>query len=320
MAGEIGVDSEPGVGSCFWIELALPLERHEQQFDPKIFTENYKNRRVLVLEDNAVYGDILKLTLGQWGIDADVSDSFDQASDFARKVADDGNSYDVVICSFEMRERDGLEFLKRIREEAGYEATPFILTSSVGLPVETRQDVEALSAMFLLKPVQQLRLFDALATGWGLHRSDEVRHSEQIYRIEENETLAGDAPSLRILVTDENVVNQELVKTLLGIMGHRVDVAANGQEALEALRQIPYDLLFMDVQVSETDGLEAIRNIRALGPRQANVPIIAMTANARKGDEELCLEAGMNAYLSKPIRKDKLAKAIDSILPLDAAL
>jgi CheY-like chemotaxis protein len=206
-----------------------------------------------------------------------------------------------------MPELDGLGLAKGIREiEAaqGLAATPLIMLTSLG--VRELDDLSNFVA-FLTKPVKQSHLYEALVSALP----GEVQPVAVVASRESqfDETLATRVP-LRVLLAEDNVVNQKLALRILQRMGYRADLAANGLEVLEALQRQPYDLILMDVQMPEMDGLEATRQLRT---KHNEVYIIAMTANAMQGDREMCLAAGMNDYVSKPIQLAELVKALERV-------
>jgi CheY-like chemotaxis protein len=183
--------------------------------------------------------------------------------------------------------------------------TRIVITSSQGLPADQHEG-EAATDAFLHKPLRQASLLDTIGRVLGLAGSDASG-------ADENPAAAAETAGrrLRILVAEDNPVNQQVAMGLLRKLGHSVDVVGDGVEALEAVRLLPYDLVLMDVQMPEMDGLEATRAIRALGQQPAaGVPIVAMTANAMRGDDQMCLDAGMNGYISKPIDRRKLVEVL----------
>ncbi len=311
MEGEIGVDSEPSTGSTFWFEVDLPIERRKRCFDPEAFVEEFKRLRVLILDDNSVNCEIFQRTLSYWSLASDTASEPHKAVDMARQAATEGQPYDFILTDFQMPKGNGIDFMREIRTLEAYRKTPMVLSSSVVLSEDLREEAAILAYRLLAKPVRHSELFDALVMSLGLRQVSNER------RYVKAKAEAKVASSLRILVAEDNIVNQQVAKGLLEKLGHRVDVAANGHEALEALKRIPYDLLFMDMQMPEMDGLQATRAIRKLGGDLGRTPIIAMTANALKEAQDQCFEAGMNDYLSKPVNRNKLSKLIASMFSLD---
>ncbi len=256
-------------------------------------------RRVLVVDDNATNRQILVAQTGRWGVD-----SRDTASPHeALGWVEGGENFDVALLDLNMPELDGYTLADRIHASATGAAIPIVILSSVG-----SRDRDAPSvAAFLTKPVKPSALHDTLMTVLhGVDKAPAVRLSERPTADPE----LGRRHPLKILLAEDNAVNQKLAIRLLAQMGYDADIAGNGLEAIAALEQVPYDVILMDVQMPELDGLGATRRIRSGGGDRRDVRIVAMTANALAGDREACLEAGMNDYVSKPIRPAELAAAL----------
>jgi CheY-like chemotaxis protein len=214
-----------------------------------------------------------------------------------------------------MPEMSGLELAAEIRKAeaslGGNVRMPLVLSTSLGGREEAREATEF--AAILLKPIRQSALFDMLMGLFASKAGDAAKPAAE--RLALDPEMAARHP-LRILLAEDNVVNQKLALRLLSQMGYRADVAANGLEVLQAVKRQPYDVIFMDVQMPEMDGLEATRHLCAEIPTGKRPCIIAMTANAMQGDREMCLDAGMDDYLSKPIRVDELVNALSLAKPL----
>jgi CheY-like chemotaxis protein len=257
-------------------------------------------KRLLVVDDNATNRRILALQTSKWGMRVRDCDAPQQALDWLGA----GEAFDAAIVDMHMPALDAVEFARRIR--AGGHSLPLVLFSSLG----RREAGEngALFAATLPKPLHQSALFDTLV---GLLRADEAPKPavQRPAKPTLDATMAARHP-LRILLAEDNVVNQKLALRLLQHMGYRADVASNGLEAIECVARQPYDLVLMDVQMPEMDGLEASRRIVAKWPDGQRPRIVAMTANAMQGDKEACLAAGMDDYLTKPIRVDALVQAL----------
>jgi len=205
-----------------------------------------------------------------------------------------------------MPEMDGLALARGIREHRTPTALPLLLFTSLGRREAGAEDVAF--AAHLMKPIKPSQLFDALA---GTLAGQPTRVERRVAaRVEADPALAARHP-LRILLAEDNAVNQKLALRLLQQMGYRADVAGNGLEAIAAVERQPYDVVLMDVQMPEMDGLEATREITRRWPAGARPRVVAMTANAMHGDRELCLAAGMDDYLSKPIRVEELVTALE---------
>jgi CheY-like chemotaxis protein len=256
-----------------------------------------RGRRVLVVDDNETNRRIVAVHLGRWGMDAQATASPREALDWVRA----GQAFDLAILDFHMPELDGVELAEAIHETTSERPVPVIVLSSVG----TRERRSTAVAGELTKPVKPSSLHDSivtvLASGGAPTRTAPSRPAIDA-------GLAASHP-LRILLAEDNAVNQKLALRLLERMGYTADVAVNGRAALDALEAATYDVVLMDVQMPELDGLEATRQARARWPER-DVRIVAMTANAMEGDREMCLAAGMNDYVSKPIKPAELAAAL----------
>jgi CheY-like chemotaxis protein len=220
-----------------------------------------------------------------------------------------GEQFDLAALDMHMPEMDGLALAQAIRDfENGSEPLPMIMLTSLGW----RDTVETVHfAAFLTKPVKQSALYNALV---GALTQSEVKRVRPSYSPEQQiDSTLGQRIPLRILLAEDNLVNQKLALKLLERMGYRADVAANGFEVLKSLKRQHYDLIFMDVQMPEMDGLEATRQVRSLFEPDKQPHIVAMTANAMQGDREACLAAGMNDYISKPIKVKEIQSALEAL-------
>ena len=306
MGGRLWVESEgvPGRGSTFHftIQAAIapelpvrPVARGEQL--------ELQGRKVLIVDDNATNRRILTLQTQRWGMLPQTTGSPQEALTWVRQ----GNKFDLAILDLHMPEMDGAELAKNLREERDSEKLPMILLSSLGGNAGEMQST--LFRTCLMKPVRPSALFDALM---GIFTERPAGVEERVSPPAKpalDPEMARHHP-LRILLTEDNAVNQKLALRLLSQMGYRADVAANGLEAIQAVERQPYDVILMDVQMPEMDGLEATRQICKRWPESKRPRIIAMTASAMQGDREMCLEAGMQDYVTKPIRVEELVNAL----------
>jgi signal transduction histidine kinase/DNA-binding response OmpR family regulator len=299
MGGTMSVASDgPGRGSLFRFTIRAPATTLPAGARRELIGEQtmLKGRRILVVDDNATNRRILALQSAKWGMvvhDADGADAALRALTAQR--------FDLAIVDMHMPDTDGVALARRMRD-AGH-AMPLVLFTSLG----RREDGSGLFAATLAKPMRQSQLFDVLAGllgGDALHKASTTAPAKPAI----DAAMAVRHP-LRILLAEDNLVNQKLALRLLSQMGYRPDVAANGIEAVEAVQRQSYDVVLMDVQMPEMDGLEATREIvRRNGA--AKPRIVAMTANAMQGDREACLAAGMDHYITKPIRVDALVGAL----------
>jgi GAF domain-containing protein/DNA-binding response OmpR family regulator len=256
-----------------------------------------QNKRVLIVDDNATNRYILSMQTTKWGmIPRDTESPLT-----ALQWLENGEVFDIAILDMHMPEMDGLELAKRIRSNAGN--FPLVLFSSLGRR-EAGDEAKLFSA-YLTKPIKQSQLFDTLL-GLFVHHEEEEPH-KTTDRFKPDPQMAARHP-LRILIAEDNAVNQKLTLRLLEQMGYRADVASNGIEAIQAVERQTYDVVLMDVQMPEMDGLEATRKIVARW--QEHPFIVGLTANAMQGDREMCLNAGMDHYIAKPIRVIELVDAL----------
>jgi GAF domain-containing protein/CheY-like chemotaxis protein len=256
-------------------------------------------RRAVVVDDNATNRQILVSQIARWGMTARET----ALPSEALRWVGAGERFDVALIDIAMPEMDGYSLAERLHAVPSAAALPIVVLSSVGHRDREAPDIAA----FLTKPVKPSSLHDAVVT--VLVGAEPATAARAVERPAIDRELASRHP-LRVLLAEDNPVNQKLAMRLLAQMGYTADVAGNGREAMAALDTVPYDVILMDVQMPELDGLEATRRIRAGRPAGAGPWIVAMTANALAGDREACLAAGMNDYVSKPIRPADLAAAL----------
>ena len=318
MGGEIGVDSKPGKGSTFWFTAKF----HKQPAGSHpvlLHIESLEGLRALVVDDNATNRKILTSQLKSWGMIQSEAHSAARALELMRKAASSGNPYDLVILDFQMPEMDGLQLARAIKANPGLAPSRLIMLTSLGQRGDAADARAAGIEAYLTKPVKQSQLFDCVITIFSKSRpiSTPTRPAKLI--TQHSLTEARKMSLNRILLAEDNVVNQKVAIRQLQKLGHRVDAVANGREAIEALDRIRYDLVLMDCQMPEMDGYEATAEIRRIERGQRHTPIVAMTAHALEGDREKCLAAGMDDYISKPVRpealKDVLARFLIDIKP-----
>ena len=256
-------------------------------------------KRVLVVDDNATNRKVLALQTGKWGMQVRETESAGQAL----RWIDAGEAFDVAVLDMHMPEMDGLTLAGAIHTRQP--RLPLVLFSSLGR--REAGDTQGLFTAYLSKPLRQSHLFDTLAGLFAPQDAAKVLVARTKPRIDEG--MAQRHP-LRILLAEDNLVNQKLALRLLQQMGYRADLASNGAQAVESVARQVYDVVLMDVQMPEMDGLEASRQITARWKPHERPRIVAMTANAMQGDREECLAAGMDDYVTKPIRVDALVQAL----------
>jgi PAS domain S-box-containing protein len=312
MGGRIEVTSEMGRGSEFHFtirapaaEAPLPARRDLSGVQPSL-----RGKRVLVVDDNATNRRILTTYLATWGMPARATGSPNEALGWIR--ADE--RFDVAILDMHMPEMDGVALAREIVRHPSAATLPLVLFTSLGRR-EALAD-NASFAAYLHKPIKPSQLFDAMVS--VLAEQPVHVAPRALGRSDLDPGMAARLP-LRILLAEDNVVNQKLALRLLAQMGYRADLAGNGLEALDAVERQTYDVLLMDVQMPEMDGLEASREINRRWTRETRPRIIAMTANAMQGDRELCVAAGMDDYVAKPIRIEELVAALERSRPAGEA-
>ena len=314
MGGEIGVQSEVGVGSTFWFTATFAKREPLASADGGSERESVdiSGAHILAVDDNETNRKVVAGMLESWGCRHEEVGGAAATLEAMRRAEAAGDPYRIVILDMMMPDADGEELgatIKGIPELAGSE---LVMMTSMG----SRGDAGRLEAIgfaaYLSKPVKRSQLFDCLVV--VLDRgSEQPRQGEGRAPIITRHALAERGKRrMRILLAEDNPVNQRVVLKTLEKMGYGADAVANGSEALDALAREPYDLVLMDVQMSEMDGVEATRRIRDGGSvvRDHGVPIVALTAHAMAEDREACLAAGMDDYLSKPLRPDELARVL----------
>jgi signal transduction histidine kinase/DNA-binding response OmpR family regulator len=303
MGGGMHAESEgPGYGSCFIFtivaEPAAVAERRTAR-DIKGIRPALQDKRVLIVDDNATNCRLLRLQTEKWGMQPVDTKYPRQALEWFQE----GQHFDLVITDMHMPEMDGITFTREVRKLQDKKVLPIILLTSLGRRELGTEDLNF--SAYLTKPLKPSALYDALASIFA--RSLASPKTEPATVVMDAEM--GRLHPLRILLAEDNVVNQKLALRILERLGYRADIASNGLEAVQSVERQTYDVILMDVQMPEMDGLDATRNIRRLA--QVTQPhIVAMTANAMEGDREMCLAAGMNDYVSKPIRVNELVKAL----------
>ncbi|WP_428559881.1 MAG: response regulator [Solidesulfovibrio sp. DCME] len=309
MRGEVGVTSTPGEGSTFWFTACLGKSRKRHRVflpDPDL-----RGRRVLVVDDNenarAVLGDML----AAMSFAVETAACGQAALDAIRAARERGRPFDVVLLDWQMPDMDGLETAARIRGLAAEAATHLIMVTAFGREEVLRLAEENGIEAVLLKPVTPSLLFDTIMRALGGFREEE-RPADRAAPTDGQAT--GHFGRGRILVVEDNEVNQQVAEELLAQAGYAVDVADNGEQALAMVQDAAYDLVFMDMQMPVMDGLAATIAIRKL-PGLARLPIVAMTANAMRQDQEKCAAAGMNAFLAKPIDPEALMATLRTWIP-----
>jgi CheY-like chemotaxis protein len=271
---------------------------------------------VLVVDDNATNRFLLTALLTNWHCHSTEATDGAHALALLRSAADAGEPYDLALLDMLMPGMDGLMLARQIKDDPTIAATPLILLTSLGRTALQNDPATArLFSSYLAKPIRQSQLQTQLAI--ALQRLPAPALADAIGRAEKNRQ--GESHK-RILIAEDNGVNQKVALAMLKKLGYSAEAVANGLEAIAALRSIPYDMVLMDCQMPEMDGFEATEIIRQPGSDVLNpqVTVIAMTANAMQGDRERCMACGMNDYLSKPVRSEALAEMLERWLGNDS--
>jgi PAS domain S-box-containing protein len=306
MGGSMWVESQVGRGSIFHFTIqaqvtSAPMHAYLQEVQPDL-----RGKRMLIVDDNDTNRRILTLQAQAWGMLSQDTASPTEALNWVRR----GVCFDVAVLDMQMPDVDGLSLAIEIRR---LEPTlPLVMLTSFGQREQGADEIEF--AAFLIKPIKASQLYNVLVTIFAQEieaQQDVDAESESLF-----DAGMGRRLPLRILLAEDNATNQKLALRLLERFGYRADVAGNGLETLEALRRQPYDVVLMDVQMPEMDGLEATRTIVEEWGQEQRPRIVAMTANAMREDREACLAAGMDDYLSKPIRVEELIRALGQCRPL----
>lgn len=318
MEGQIGVESGRGKGSEFWFTARFGKQAPGAVAVSKSKEKILHQARVLIVDDNATHRGILSHQLVLWGMVPEAADSGSKALELLRSAKARNTGYDVVILDLIMPVMDGVELSRTIKGDPYFASLPLVMLTAFGQRDNLMKAREAGVAACLTKPVRESRLWDCLTAVIGnVPNGSQCEHSfagaGSGLLNEEDKEPPKRAKKL-ILVAEDNMVNQKIAVRFLEKLGYRADSVANGKETLEALSLIPYDLVLMDCQMPEMDGYQATEEIRSREGTDRRTPIVAMTANALEGDREKCIKAGMDDYVSKPVKREVLASVLERLL------
>jgi CheY-like chemotaxis protein len=307
MGGEIDLKSMPGEGTTITFDAHFDLSPGSQPAPPIPSEEDLHGMPTLIMDDNATNRKILSQLTRQWKMKPHTCDSGESGLAELSRAASQGNPYRLLLLDEQMPGMDGMEVLDRIRRNPALQSVVIMMLTSCdqleSAALCRKMGVET----YLIKPISSSDLLASIRLAIGVHMPVSAATPAA--------GVSGSSLSLRILLAEDNLVNQKVAMTMLGKMGHRITLATNGREALEQWRQNDFDLILMDVQMPEMTGLQATMQIRleedALGQ---HLPIIAMTASAMTEDRERCLAAGMDDFISKPISSKALEQLINARL------
>jgi PAS domain S-box-containing protein len=322
MGGSIHLESTEGVGSTFGFTLRMPtaISTTASPVPPS----SLRGLRVLIVADIEVNRRVVHEQISSWGMRNGSYATGEEALDAIRAARVQGDPFDLVIADYQMPGMDGATLAAAIKSDPSLSATIFVLLTSVGHWRELK-DLEGASVdACLLKPVRPTKLMETLVTLWANKHSQQIEPSSNSTMPRSLEALgrhlqdSTDRSQVRVLIVEDNAVNQKVALLMLGKLGIRADVAGNGQEGLEMLKLAPYDIVFMDCQMPVMNGYEAVTEIRKQrGPNQ-HVVIVAMTAEAMEGSRERCLDAGMDEVITKPVKQLDFLQALEQFVPRKA--
>ncbi len=311
MGGTIWVESREKNGSVFSFTIKAKITK---LISPKVFLKSsppvLKNKRILIVDDNDTNLHILNIQSKNWGMIPRTTKNPKEAIQWI--IKDD--PFDIAILDMLMPEMDGLELAKEIRKYRDKDVLPIIILSSSGFQGKNKDEIDIYLNALVTKPIKQAQLQAMLIETLGIDSQSTVPKISKKTQVPENPAVFNRDMSqempLKILVAEDNMINQKLITKILSQLGFQADVVSNGLEAIEELKRVRYDVVFMDVQMPEMDGLEATKYIVQNWKSDERPFVIAMTANVMQGDKEKCLNAGMDDYLSKPVVIDDVQKII----------
>ena len=311
MGGHIGLQSAPGSGSTFWFILGLPPTQSPTDSATPSDLSCLRGKTALISDRGQHSREILQYYLRSWDMNVLTADDAASVLDLLRKAANANQPVDVALLDVQTPGANGLALAQEIHADPKLHITKLLIVTSLDLHLDSDSWHRAGVDAYLVKPLKQSRIQQCLTTVLGNHRSAPDRFISPDPGYPHGPPSTVRPRNVRVLVAEDNAVNQKIALRQLKKLGYAADAVANGSEAVDAVRRIPYDLILMDCQMPEMDGFQATRNIRLAESAPARKPrppvyIIAMTANALEGNRDICLDAGMNDYVSKPVKLPEL--------------
>ncbi len=320
MGGNIGVDSVEGRGSKFWFTISLIQQPSQSVLVPyQQAIAALQGRRMLVVDDNSTNRKIVRYQAEPWGMSVDEVATAEDAMQVLKRSARQGIPYDIVLLDMQMPEVDGAMLGQRIKTDPEIATTPLVMMTSIAQDTLKQTIMDLGFAAYLVKPLRRSRLCSCLLNVFQTTEEMAIPANVPVTALLPTSTQEADTPTdglptdgskLKILVAEDTAINQKVLLLQLKKLGYQADVVANGAEAVELLKKIAYDLILMDCYMPVMDGYEATRAIRGLTGQANKTTIIAVTANAMDDDRQKCFAAGMDDFLTKPIRVEDLAQKL----------
>jgi signal transduction histidine kinase/DNA-binding response OmpR family regulator/HPt (histidine-containing phosphotransfer) domain-containing protein len=309
MGGNIGLESSEGKGSLFWFTAVF--KQQVQEAPLPVAVKDIKGTRVLIVDDNKTNRRLLKEQLASWECPHQEASGGTEALKILRRAVIDKAPFEIAVVDMQMPEMDGETLGQKIKQDPDLKYTQLVMMTSVGKRGDARRFKEIGFTAYLTKPVKQSQFYNCLSMISGFQMDVSEDRSPRI--VTRHSIAEYEKQKIRLLLAEDNEINQKVALGILKNFGYRTDVVSNGKDAVKAMERIHYDMVFMDCQMPEMDGYTATKEVRSLQSNvlDHNVPIIAMTAHAMKGDREKCLASGMDDYISKPIQPEKLLEMIE---------